>query len=161
MKFCESSSVIPKVCSADHWWSAIPYKNQYFELCGALKCRKWSVLQKTLWTTDLAPRVVNDDKVGQCWSSYKCWIVISFSLKFLYVWRMSLMTQQLCLRLIFFILTSHNFVFVYKVCVLGIITSTKRSLNCPIIKIKGNCSSISVMLQKKCKNLSLNLIFLK
>ncbi len=46
-------TVIPKVCSADHKWSANLYTNQYFELHGALKCSKCSAHQKRLGTTVL------------------------------------------------------------------------------------------------------------
>jgi hypothetical protein len=34
-------------------WSAIPHKNQYFVLRGALKYFKWSAFQKSLGTTDI------------------------------------------------------------------------------------------------------------
>ncbi len=47
------SAVIPKVCSADHWWSTHPYKNQYFVLLGAPNYFKWSALRKGLGTTDV------------------------------------------------------------------------------------------------------------
>ncbi len=46
-------AVVPKVCSADHKWSANPYRNQYFVLRGALKYFNWSANQKSLGTTGL------------------------------------------------------------------------------------------------------------
>ncbi len=71
--FCHpSTAVIPKVCSADHWWSAIPHKNQYFELRGALKYIKWSAFQKSLGTTvaqccpTLSPFATCGDKKFEC-----------------------------------------------------------------------------------------------
>ena len=50
-----SIPLIPKVCSADHWWSANPYTNQYFVLRGALKYFKWSALRTSLGTTCVGP----------------------------------------------------------------------------------------------------------
>jgi len=49
-------SVIPKVCSEDHWWSARlaevdPYINQYFVLREPPNFSKWSANQKSLGTT--------------------------------------------------------------------------------------------------------------
>jgi hypothetical protein len=53
LSFEASRSVIPKVWSTDHLWSANPYTNKYFVLCGALKYFEWSANQKSLGTTDL------------------------------------------------------------------------------------------------------------
>jgi hypothetical protein len=57
LSFEASRSVIPKVCSTDHQWSARltanTYENQYFILCGALKYFEWSANQKSLGTTYL------------------------------------------------------------------------------------------------------------
>jgi len=53
-KVVGSSPMIPKVCSADHWWSANPDKNQYFVLGGAPNYSKWSAHRKSLGTTALA-----------------------------------------------------------------------------------------------------------
>ncbi len=40
--------MIPKVCSADHWWSAKPCENQYFVIREALKYFMWSS-HKKIW----------------------------------------------------------------------------------------------------------------
>ncbi len=44
------SSVILKVCSANHWWYANPYLNQYFVLRGPPNYSKWSAYRKSLET---------------------------------------------------------------------------------------------------------------
>jgi len=51
-----SNPVIPKVCSADHWWSANPYIIQYFVLRGPTNFSKWSANQKSLGFTALTHR---------------------------------------------------------------------------------------------------------
>jgi len=47
----DPSAVIPKVFSADHWWSANFYINQYVVLHGPPNFYKWSTNQKSLGTT--------------------------------------------------------------------------------------------------------------
>ncbi len=65
-------SMIPKVCSANHKWSANHYTNQYVELRRALKCFKWSTHQKSLGTTEL------DNTMNLNWISNVRFNVLSF-----------------------------------------------------------------------------------
>jgi len=48
------STVIPKGCSEEHWWSSSSYTNQYFVLLGPPNDSKWSAHRKSLGTTGLA-----------------------------------------------------------------------------------------------------------